>query len=425
MKKHLRILALVTLLTSGLVGCGKAKTLSNNQIAENNRPGTVMIQTVHHAKFSVPDYTVSESKLETLVQSLAQRVKRGELRSEQQVFAEIMKTILADPLNYFEPLNEQIQEEAEVSTTGSASIVTEDGYIITNAHVVSSEQDELKALLASSALEDVATAGCQTLWDDFAEGDLQDVIGQTIGTDEFIQLCLQAHAKYYAHYMNLDTLDTEIYVALGASTNRDVIVEEGYKATVEAVGEPPPGKDVAILKIEANNLPTVELGSDESVTTGDLLLVLSYPGGAELAPDEIIQPSMTAGVVSAIKSMEGGWEVLQTDAAISGGSSGGPAFDKNGKVIGVATFGKVDPDTGAPIQGANFIVPMDVIEEFLKEADVEPKPSEISQLYQTAVGQYENNQFKRALKTFRQVNELNPDYPYVQSYISKTQEALN
>jgi ABC-type multidrug transport system permease subunit len=41
------------------------------------------------------------------------------------------------------------------------------------------------------------------------------------------------------------------------------------------------------------------------------------------------------------------------------------------------------------------------------------------------VGQYENNQFKRALKTFRQVNELNPDYPYVQDYLSKIQEALN
>jgi S1-C subfamily serine protease len=420
MKKYLRILAFVALLTSGLVGCGKAKVPN---ISEQNKPGTVMIQTVHHAKFSVPEYTLNDSKLEQLFQSLSPRLKNGQL-TNQQVVAEAFKAVFNDPLTYFEPQNKRIEEETEVNMTGSAFLVTADGYLVTNAHVVSSEQDNLKETLASNALKKGAEASCDSQWNEL-DGDFQKGIAGTIGTKEFFQLCHEAHVKYYAHYMSLDELDTQIYAALAASTTRDAIVEEGYKATVEAIGEPTPGKDVAILKIEANNLPTVELESDQSVTPGDRLIPLGYPGAAELVENQIIEPSMTGGVLSARLPMDGGWEVFQTDAAISSGNSGGPVFNENGKVIGVATFGKVDSETGAQIQGANFVIPMDVVEEFLKDADVEPKYSDISQLYQAAVEQYDQKRFKRALKTFRQINELNPNYPYVQSYITKTLENIN
>jgi serine protease Do len=425
MKNCLRSLAITGLLASTLVGCGKSETLSPTQLAEQNKPGTVMIETLHQAKFSVPDYTISDAKLEEFSQSLAQRVEQNEIRSEQQAFAAVIKAVLNDPLNFFEPIDERIQKEAEVSSTGSAFLVNDEGYLVTNAHVVSSEQDEVKTLLANSALEDVATESCQNMWDEFGEGGYQQVIGETIGTDEFVQLCLDAHATYYAHYMNLDSLETQIFAALGASTTRDAIMEEGYKASVEVVGEPIPGKDVAVLKIEADNLPTVALGSDQDLDTGDRIFMLGYPGGAELASDEILEPSLTAGLVSARKAMSDGWEVLQTDAAMSSGNSGGPAFNEKGEVIGLATFGKVDNETGAQIQGANFIVPMSVVQEFIKDADVEPQVSDITVLYQTAVQQYDRGQYKQALKTFRKVSEINADYPYVDTYLSKVQEQIS
>jgi serine protease Do len=425
MKRFFKPLAIAaSLLTLAITGCGKTTALSPSQLAEQNKPGTLIIQTVHKAEFSVPDYDLNEDKLNQLSKALGQKVSSGEYTSEQQVFVAIIQTVLADPLAYFTPMSQRVQEQAEVSTTGSALAVTEDGYLVTNAHVVSSEQDDIKQLLADSALEEVAVSSCQSLWNDLGGGYYQEAIGALMGTQEFVQLCLQAHAEYFAHYMSLDALDTKIYAAMGA-TARDQIVEKGHKATVKAIGEPAPGKDVAILKIEATHMPTVALGDDQTLAAGDRMFILGYPGAGVIDEQEAVEASLTAGLVSARKTMADGWGILQTDAAMSSGNSGGPAFNEAGEAIGIATFAKVDPSTGSQVQGANFVVPISVVNEFLTQANVEPAPSGISQLYQTAVSQFERGKFKRALASFRQVSELNPSYPYVQDYLSKTQTELN
>ncbi|MGB3138210.1 MAG: serine protease [Nodosilinea sp.] len=425
MKTLLKPLAALGLLASVITGCGKTEALSPSQLAEQNKPGTVMIQTVHKAQFSVPDYQLNQAKMQQFTDSLRQRIARGEIKSEQQAVVALVEAMFSDPLSYFEPIRDRVEKTTEINTTGSALAVTEDGYLITNAHVVSSEQDDLKDALAGSALEDVATASCQSIWNDFEDDGYQEAIGALMGTKEFVQLCLQAHAKYYAHYMELDALDTEIYAALGSATTRDQIIEQGYKATVKAEGEPTPGKDVAILKIEAENMPTIALGDDKDMAAGDRMYILGYPGAGTLDDAETLEPSLTAGLVSARKAMPDGWEILQTDAAISGGNSGGPVFNEDGEAIGIATFGKVDPATGSKVEGVNFVIPMSVIQEFLQQADVEPALSDVSLLYQRGVQQFDTEQFKRALNTFRQVSEINPDYPYVQGYLSDTQAKLN
>jgi S1-C subfamily serine protease len=155
------------------------------------------------------------------------------------------------------------------------------------------------------------------------------------------------------------------------------------------------------------------------------MFILGYPGAGVIDEQEAVEASLTAGLVSARKTMADGWDILQTDAAMSSGNSGGPVFNESGEAIGIATFAKVDPATGSQVQGANFVVPISVVNEFLTQANVKPAPSGISQLYQTAVSQFERGQLKRALASFRQVSELNPSYPYVQGYLSKTQTALN
>jgi serine protease Do len=425
MKTFLKPLAALGLLASVLTGCSKTEALSPSQLAEQNKPGTVMIQTVHKAQFSVPDYQINQAKMEQLADSLKQQFAEGKIQSEEQAFVAIVEAMLNDPLTYFEPLRERIQKSTELNTTGSALAVTEDGYLITNAHVVSSEQEDLKLALAGSALEEVATESCNGIWNNFAEEGYQEAIGALMGTQEFEQLCRQAHAKYYAYHMDLDALDTDIYAALGSVTTRDEILESGYKATVKAEGEPTPGKDVAILKIEADNLPTIALGSDEDLAVGNRMFILGYPSASVLDDAETLEPSLTAGLVSARRAMPDGWDILQTDAAMNSGNSGGPVFNEAGEAIGIATFGKTDPKTGSKVEGVNFVIPMGVVQEFLNEADVEPVLSDISQLFQKGVGQFEREQFRRALNTFRQVSELNPDYPYVQDYLSKTQQKLS
>ncbi len=65
--------------------------------------------------------------------------------------------------------------------------------------------------------------------------------------------------------------------------------------------------------------------------------------------------------------------VLQTDAPITGGNSGGPAFDLNGNVIGIATFISTSLETNQAIQGFNFLIPVDTIQAMARQIGLTPK----------------------------------------------------
>jgi len=115
--------------------------------------------------------------------------------------------------------------------------------------------------------------------------------------------------------------------------------------TTDASGNPRKehGRDVAVLKIEDKELPVVRLARHSTdLHLGQALFVIGYPG--VVASHELLsratqyEPSITTGRISGFKQDIGGQRVLQTDAAIIQGNSGGPVFDDRGQVIGAATF---------------------------------------------------------------------------------------
>jgi serine protease Do len=174
---------------------------------------------------------------------------------------------------------------------------------------------------------------------------------------------------------------------------------------------------------------TVSLGDDTDIQTGDTIYAIGYPAAATfnpaLAPESALESSMTSGLVSAIKTMPGGWKVFQMDAAISGGNSGGPVFNNKGEVIGIATFGSLDTQTGSAVQGMNFAIPISIAKQFLNETNVTPKESSLTTLYKEGLDLYGKQKFKKAYEKFSAVNDLNPGYPYIQEYIAKTRTAIN
>ena len=113
-----------------------------------------------------------------------------------------------------------------------------------------------------------------------------------------------------------------------------------------------PVTDVAVLKIEAKDLPTVPLGSEKNLRTGDWVLAIGSPYGFE--------NTATVGVVSAKgRSLPDDSAVpfIQTDAAINPGNSGGPLFDAQGRVVGINS--QIFSQTGG-YQGLAFSIPIDV-----------------------------------------------------------------
>lgn len=109
-------------------------------------------------------------------------------------------------------------------------------------------------------------------------------------------------------------------------------------ATLVDAGEVFPGKDVALIKVAARNMATVPLGDDTALGAGDRLFVLGFPGAATFNPTlskaSQGEPTLTQGVLSAKKGVNGGYTVLQTDAGMTHGNSGGPVLDEQGKVVG-------------------------------------------------------------------------------------------
>jgi serine protease Do len=113
-----------------------------------------------------------------------------------------------------------------------------------------------------------------------------------------------------------------------------------------------PQTDVAVLRIEARNLPTVRLGDPSRVKVGEPVLAIGSPYGFE--------NTVTAGIVSAkSRSLPDDTYVpfLQTDVAVNPGNSGGPLFDARGEVIGINS--QIYSRTGG-FQGLSFAIPIDV-----------------------------------------------------------------
>lgn len=111
--------------------------------------------------------------------------------------------------------------------------------------------------------------------------------------------------------------------------------------------------DVAVLKVEATDLPAVAIGDPNKLQVGEWVLAIGSPFGFE--------QSVTAGIVSAKgRSLPGGNYVpfIQTDVAINPGNSGGPLFNMDGKVVGINS--QIYSRTGG-FMGLSFSIPMDVV----------------------------------------------------------------
>ncbi len=237
----------------------------------------ILATTPVYARYNLPDFTElvedNSSAVVNISTSKQTGVKRGlppEMEMpdipEDSPFGELLR-------KFFGEYGGNGEEHFNSRSLGSGFIISQDGYVITNHHVVKGA-DEIIVKLS----------------------DRREFIAELVGSD--------------------------------------------------------PRSDIALLKLDATELPTVEIGSADKVKVGQWVLAIGSPFGFDA--------SVTAGIVSAKgRSLpsENYVPFIQTDVAINPGNSGGPLFDLDGKVVGINS--QIYTRSGG-FMGLSFAIPIEV-----------------------------------------------------------------
>jgi hypothetical protein len=148
---------------------------------------------------------------------------------------------------------------------------------------------------------------------------------------------------------------TNHHVISGASEIRvELATGDTYIATTLVhVDE---ARDLAVIKIPAFDLRPVVLGNSNNLKVGQTVLAVGAPRG--------LTATTTAGIISAIRPDPGGYRLIQTDAAVNPGNSGGPLLNSKGEVVGVVV-GRIK---GA--EGLNFAIPVNYLRGLLGDRPI-------------------------------------------------------
>lgn len=154
------------------------------------------------------------------------------------------------------------------------------------------------------------------------------------------------------------------YHVIADATQITVLTHSGDSMKAKVVGYDS-ASDVALLKVDGENLPFAVIGSSDALIVGDQVAAIGNPLGE-------LTSTLTVGYISAkdrIVNTDGTViNMLQTDAAINSGNSGGPLFNMNGEVVGITTAKySGDSGSGVTIEGLGFAIPMDDVVGILED----------------------------------------------------------
>jgi serine protease Do len=314
--------------------------------------------------------------------------------------------------------------------TGSGFIIHPDGFIATNGHVVASfyEMDERE--ITAGLVDDAVAKACGPSLDMLPAGArrarLRTIAAETLKRGQIrLNKALQVHlstgkiypAKVLAYSPAINPAAVRNPSKVSTGGEAGMMVERS-------------GKDVAIIKIEAKNLPTVRLApSSSALLLGEEIFVIGYPGVVLnhefLSQKSALEATVTVGRVSGFKIDINDRRVIQTDAPITWGNSGGPAFTLRGEVIGVATFISTTAEGDQAIQGFNFLVPVETVQDFAQKIGVVPTTdSPFTKEWGVAVSRFFAGDYRRAIRAVDDAERIMPGFPDLRLLRSESQLRL-
>lgn len=358
-----------------------AETSDPATIVESTKPAVVEVVQSNNVTISAPMVLINT---EALKNKVADFVNQGRLDQSDMhaVLAVLNNLILTDPAAYVAPSKTKtVNFKIPLVFTGSGFISTPDGHIVTNAHVVKSPSvEDALQILGGGQGENYEPHSIDTsieiIRQLFAQ-DFPQMASIDLTTKDILPLVLVLD-KYYQLYSHVDDVpDTSILVLSKSRFGNDQNPQQVSAQVIpDATGEVG-GKDVAIIKIEGNNLPTLKLGDEKSLRSLDDLITIGYPGSVSNTLTSIskqpltlldIEPSASKGQFSGFQPSGAGFNYVEVEIPQAHGSSGSPVVDLSGKVIGIITLGTPDQEGASSPFG--LLIPVSVVKEYLQRAGV-------------------------------------------------------
>lgn len=384
------------------------------------RPAVVYIKTTVAAEVNVPGVHINSTRLNQLLDSLQQLKADSIFLTPGQQLEIVLRSFESQPARYFSNDFRYFRHQEKVVASGSGVLISPDGYILTNCHVVDEGEEYIRRRFILSAFETITQSHINAM---------QNAWAIKFTEEQRLQLN-RTFASVYSRLVpiRLEKLDKKIEVVLSRENQSGVAYAQPFAARIVRKGQAMPGKDIALLKIEdGNTLPMIPISGASRTGVGEAVFVYGYPvpvvQNEYLSETSQFDPTLTRGIVSAWKKTRNGWPVLQMDAAINHGNSGGPVCNEAGELIGITTFGSLDDNARALAPGLNFAIPVSVILEFLPDS-FQPVQAPVNSLYLKGLVYEQKGWYRRALDYFQQVNDLQAALPGLADHLRTCASAV-
>lgn len=330
-----------------------------------------------------------------------------------------------------------------LAQAGSGFFINKDGFIATNGHVVTNlPETSLFFAVESGSLDNFLTDNLTAKMTELTQApvdrtQIEQKVREAHSNKETIyQLAALVLDLYKKNLIKIQNSGNHYFVQLsntpiqlsatGVNLGKD-IVPAVFVGADYAPPDPVAGfstSDVALLKIDGHNYPALPLGSITDVAVGSNVLIVGYPG-VVMGSNSILldtsanaEPTFTRGVVSSFKQAKGNRKnLIQTDASINHGNSGGPAVNSEGKVIGIATYGLI-PEEGSG--NYNFLRDIADLKDLMSKNNVTGDTGDTYTAWQSGLNNYWLSYFKYAKDDFEKVSGLYPAHPTAAKYLNES-----
>jgi V8-like Glu-specific endopeptidase len=275
-------------------------------------------------------------------------------------------------------------------------VVNPDGYIVTAGHCLE-YTNSIEQQLAYQAIA----------WENS-----RGVYGKGYSTKELYKWFGQ---RYRAYGEDGHKPDRTVMTALGISMSGESTVSTKPARVLSLKGFDK--GDVALVKIEAENLPSVTLAPEDTVEVGTEVVSVGFPASVDMVTDPTMDPSYKDGTISSIKPIQDGLlNVYEISSQMSGGMSGGPTLNSSGQVVGLNSFGIVGES-----KGFSFIRPASIISEMLTDEGVSNEVGDVQQTYLDGLAAYFDGDRATAVDDLDRVLAQVPSYSLAQEYRAKAE----